>query len=238
QTIYALKIPTGTTKALLADAGIMKSENGEITSLSSGIDAALIAEELAAKNYVKSLFLGCGSVYIPEDAARESSGYHLEFSLQSGALAENLSDLLRCFGLEPRLAERKEQYIVYIKDREMLSNFFAALSASNAVMKIQEIIIEREVANKLNREANFSASNIDKTYKASAKLIVALEIIEKKLGLSSLPPHLLEVAKLRREFPLASYEELQSKLPDVGKSGLNHRFRKIIQIAESLNDKD
>lgn len=243
QERWSLKVSAGQTREILLDACVMTEVGGIYNSFASGIDPSLVETTSAAKNFVKALYIGCGNVSVPKPTAdaedeTKSAGYHLEFILSQQNLAADLVRLLAELEIDARYMERKDSHIVYIKDREVLSNFFAALGAGDSVLYIQEVIIERELMNRMNREANFSAANIDKTMKASAKQSVAIEVIDEKIGLDNLPEPLREVAFLRRANPTATFQELQAMLPYIGKSGLNHRLRKIVKIAQELQDSD
>lgn len=238
QTVFSATLSQGGTKKLLSDIGMMREENGEMVLCDVGIPATLVSVAAARKNYVKGLFVGAGTVTVPlTDGEKHTNGYHLEIHLSQEILATDLIALLAEEGIESKFIQRKELYVVYIKDREMLSNFLAYVGSGDAVMKIQEIIIEREVNNRLNREANFNTSNLDKTLKASAEQIHALEIIDKYLGIENLPEALREVAALRLDNRFATFSEMQEALPEIGKSGLNHRWRKIMAIAKELEEK-
>lgn len=190
------------------------------------------------KNFAKGMFLGCGtsSIKISEKAnEKTSSGYHLEFSSKSLPLLREFSHVLAQFDISPKLITRKNLFVLYLKDAEQVCNLLALVGANNSVLVLQNEIAKRDFRNKINRQTNCLSGNISKTVEASLKQLDAIKKIDKKIGLDKLPPDLEEVALLR----LANPEEplnilLQLSNIKLTKSGLNHRFRKLISMAEKM----
>ena len=191
------------------------------------------------KAFVKGIYLGSAtsSIKISEKPnEKTSSGYHLEFASKNLTLLRELSHLLAQFDIYAKLISRKTIYVLYIKDAEHVSDLLALVGANNSVLTLKNEIVKREFRNKINRQTNCVSGNISKTVEASIKQLRAIEKIDKKIGLNSLPPDLEEVALMRLanpEEPLALLLKL-SNMP-LTKSGLNHRLRKIISIADKLN---
>ncbi len=190
------------------------------------------------KNFTKGMFIGCAtsSIKISEKAnEKTSSGYHLEFSSKSLPLLREFSHVLAQFDISPKLITRKNIFVLYLKDAEQVCNLLALVGANNSVLILQNEIAKRDFRNKINRQTNCLSGNISKTVDASLKQLEAIKKIDNKIGLDKLPPDLEEVALLR----LANPEEplnilLQLSNIQLTKSGLNHRFRKIISMAEKL----
>lgn len=190
------------------------------------------------KNFCKGMFIGCGTSSIKisqKPNEKTSSGYHLEFASKSLPLLREFAHILAQFDIFPKLIKRKNIYVLYLKDAAQVSNLLALIGANSSVLTLENEIAKRDFRNKINRQTNCLSANISKTVDASLKQLEAIEKIDRKIGLSSLPPDLEEVALLR----LANPEEPLSSLLllsniKLTKSGLNHRLRKIVSIAEKL----
>lgn len=190
------------------------------------------------KNFSKGMFIGCGTSSIrisQKPNEKTSSGYHLEFSSKSLPLLREFAHILAQFDIMPKLIRRKNSYVLYMKDAQQVCNMLALIGANNSVLMLQNEIAKRDFRNKINRQTNCLSGNISKTVDASIKQLNAIKKIDDKIGISNLPPDLEEIALLRLanpEEPLATLLKLSNiKLT---KSGLNHRLRKIVSIAEKL----
>ena len=244
--LFVLKALPGVSRDMLEDAGIVKAKADGYT-FTEGIDNKVVMNECCAKTYLKSLFIATGSANVPEkligeDADIEStgSGYYLEFAVSDETYALSVKKLLLNFDIVAKTVERGNKFIVYVKESEMISNFFALLGASETVLYMQDVMIERLVNNNVNRKSNCSVANMDKTAIASTKQLLAIEAIEKNYGINRLSEELKTLVALRKEYPEATLDFFAEKL-SVSKSCINHRFRKIISIAEDLpvkNDKE
>ncbi len=200
-----------------------------------GIDEKLFLSEEDEKAYIIGAFLACGSVSIPKPNSK--SGYHLEFSFSNSIMADDFASLLLRSGFNPKFGSRKGRFLTYFKDKESVSDMLAFMEASNGVLALSEIVIERETRNTANRQRNCVMANIDKAIIASEKHINAINKIDNKIGLDSLDEKLSSVAKLRRNNPSSLLEELGEMMtPPLTKSGINHRLRKIMKIAEEMDD--
>ena len=177
------------------------------------------------------IFLACGSVNDPEKE------YHLEFSVPSEILTEELIILLKDIGVNARASLRRGQHIVYVKDSEAIEDTLTFIGAQNCTLEIMNVKIWKDVRNKANRIANCDSANIDKTVKASARQTADIEIIRQHNGLESLSPELREVAEIRLENPDMSLQEIGASLSrPVSRSGVNHRFKKIAVIADTIRN--
>lgn len=192
-----------------------------------------IVYELDTKNdellkaILRGTFLGAGSVNNPE------SKYHLEIILSTETNMETIIEILNHFEIEAKRLERKNGYSVYIKDGEQISNFLALIGATNSMLKFEEIRVVKDMRNNINRKVNYETANLNKTVNAAVKQINAIKELKKNGKYKTLPDSLKELAELRLENPDLSLQELGKLLSTpVGKSGVNHRLNKIMELAK------
>ena len=209
-----------------------EDEEGLFVSFSS---SASSNDRASAEAYIKGAFLGGGSCTLPDSKSVSSTGYHLEVVFHNKITAGDFADLLCNFDIFPKLVMRKESAVVYLKSIEAISAFLGVADAKNALSKLDEVARERDAANNENRVNNCSVSNIDRTVSASVKQVQAIEIIRSTIGLQSLDENLFSVAEGRLADKNASMQELADRLK-ISKSCLNHRFRKIMDMARQLGD--
>ncbi len=206
--------------------GIIDSATGLIKYR---ISDQVIKNECCIRAFVKGVFLGGGTVIDPKKA------YNLEIITPYMGLYNDFLDLLTRSGFEFKTVMRKSKYVLYTKRSEVIEDFLSFIGAFNAQMELINIKIDKEIHNSFNRSINIESANYDKTIDASVKHITAIEKIENKIGLDELPPDLKEIAQLRLDNKSMSLQELGKLLnPPLGKSGVNHRLKKIIEISESL----
>lgn len=244
--IFSVKVPYGHTKTILKDTDIMNEYGNGLSKFKSGISVKVVQTECCAKSFLKSLFIATGNANVPskiigvdDDIISSGKDYYLEFALQDKPFAEDLIKLLENLSIFAKLTERKGRYIVYVKESEAISNFFAFLNANETVLYMQDIIVERLVNNNLNRKSNCEVANIDKIAIASTRQIIAIKKIDELMGLDKLTDKLKEIALLRLEYPTATLDFFVEKLNnEVSKSGINHRFRRLIAIADKLTNLD
>ena len=221
-TSYAVAVPTGFAGQAVEDFCLA---DGGIPEFAASVRGAAVS-------YLKGLFLVCGSVYVPSAEGEEEKreGYHFEFSVDGEEFAEELAALLSRLGVSAKISERGQLYLVYIKDKEEILNMLAVLELGESVLRLKAIIDERETANSINRVTICEAANLDKTYAAASRQLMEIGAIEESVGLDSLTPALRETACARMEYQQASMSELADIL-GVSKSCLNHRLRKLSEIA-------
>lgn len=211
---------------LVERLGIIDSATGLIKYR---ISDQVIKNECCIRAFVKGVFLGGGTVIDPKKA------YNLEIITPYMGLYNDFLDLLTRSGFEFKTVMRKSKYVLYTKRSEVIEDFLSFIGAFNAQMELINIKIDKEIHNSFNRSINIESANYDKTIDASVKHITAIEKIESKIGLDELPPDLKEIAQLRLDNKSMSLQELGKLLnPPLGKSGVNHRLKKIIEISESL----
>lgn len=202
---------------------------GEETAVVSGIADTLVEEEHCKASYIKGAFLGSGSVSL-------KTGYHLEFTLSSADMANDLSAILNYFGINSKIITHNGKYVVYVKDNVSVSDCLALMGANSAVLALNNEVVLRDIRKQSNRVNNCDYANINKTVNASVKQISDIRIIEKKLGLSSLNPKLREMAIARMDNPDATFADLASILK-IPKSTVKNRLNKLIEIASQLKEK-
>ncbi len=184
--------------------------------------------------YLKGLFLSKASISDPK-----SSTYHLEFSLDDYDYAIFVCELLDSFSLNSKLIERKNNFVVYIKEGEKIGDFLRILRVNNAVMYFEDVRIYKDYMNMVNRLNNCEQANVEKTFNMASRQLKDIEIIEKYMSLDMLDSKLVETIEYRKKYNEASLLELSNiiskdTLKKVTKSGINHRFRKIKEIADKL----
>ncbi len=186
-----------------------------------------------SENYLKAVvrgaYLGAGSLNNP------STKYHLEIILSSQKNAQYLANILNKFGIITKFLKRKKGYSIYIKDGEQISNLLAFIGSNKSVLKYEEIRVVKETRNNINRLVNCETANLNKTINASIQQIEAIKLIKSKNKFDTLPDILKEIANLRIKNPDASLIELGNMLNEpVGKSGVNYRLKRLVEIANEL----
>ena len=184
------------------------------------------------KAIIRGTFMGAGSINNPE---RE---YHLEMEVTNGENMNTVLDLLSEFGIKAKYMEAKNKYYIYLKEGEEISKFLALIGAAKAVMKFEDIRIQKEMRGKVNRLVNCETANLNKTINASIEQIAAIRKLQENGEFKKLDDNLKEIALLRLENPDMSLIELGKKLKvPIGKSGVNYRLKKIMEIANGLVEK-
>jgi len=187
----------------------------------------LLRDENCVRAFIKGSFLGAGSVVDPK------KGYHLEIVCRHERFAIELAELVNSFGLNARYTVRKGAYILYVKEGEKVADFLTLVGAMNSTLEFEQERILRDLSNNLNRQRNFEDANMHKAALASAQQLLDIEVILSEQGIDSLSPKIREAVELRLNNPEASLSEL-AELCAVSKSGLNHRFQKINEIANNI----
>lgn len=181
--------------------------------------------------YLRGAFVSRGSVNNPE-----TSSYHLEIFNLDQDHNHVLCELMNEFQLKAKELQRRNGYIVYIKEAEKIADFLSIIGANHALFKFEDVRIVRDMRNSVNRIVNCETANLNKTISASVRQIESIKFIQGKEGLDILPEKLREIAIVRLQNPEISLKELGDLLPSgkLSKSGVNHRLKKIEQIAASL----
>ncbi len=215
-------------RGLLQETGILTEVDGVI-SLNYRIQKEMVQTEEEKKAYIRGAFLGGGSISNPEKT------YHLEFVTHSEEYALDLCKLINTFGLNSKVIQRKNSFIIYIKEGEQIVDLLNIVGAHSCLLELENIRIMKEMRNNVNRLVNCETANLSKTVNAAVRQVESIKLIQREIGLKRLPKNLREVAELRLNYPDESLKDLGEMLdPPVGKSGVNHRLRKIEKIAEEL----
>lgn len=179
--------------------------------------------------YIRGAFLASGSMSDPEKS------YHMEIVCDRKDRAEQLQRMINSFQLEAKIVERKKYYVVYLKEGEQIVDLLNIMEAPISLMNFENIRILKDMRNSVNRQVNCETANIHKTVSAAVKQLEDIKYIREHMGLEQLPKQLEEMALVRLEYPDVPLKDLGNYLnPPVGKSGVNHRLRKIGNIADEL----
>jgi hypothetical protein len=229
RNVYTVRVVSPEeTMNILQELGIVGTADGYFT-LVDEIPERFLKNRETRKAYIRGAFLGAGSISDPEKA------YHLEFVTTNEAYARSLMEAIEAFELTPKIVPRKGNQVVYLKDSEQIVTLLSIIGAHGALLDIENIRILKDMRNNVNRIVNCETANLSKTVEAALKQVDSIEKIRTTLGLDKLPPHLREIAELRLNHQEASLKELGELLnPPMGKSGINHRLKKIEEIAENL----
>lgn len=225
--IYTIALKeTNACKVLLYDTDFIVGEN---VFAPNYYPYTVVKEDSAKRAYIRAAFLGSGSISNPEKY------YHLEFISSSADHADFLRILLNGYGLNAKVIARKEAFITYIKGAEQISDVLSLMGAQRSMLKFEDIRVFKDVNNNVNRLVNMESANLNKIVNNSVKQVMDIRLIENTIGLKSLPESLQEVAKIRLSDEALSLKELGMMLdPPIGKSGVNHRFNKIKEIANKI----
>ena len=189
----------------------------------------LLQAECCQRAYIRGIFLCAGTLNDPQ------KGYHLEVAFPAKDRAQAFADLLSEQGLDPRISNRKKSFVVYFKEGTQIADLLAMMGAGLSMMDMENVRIMKQMRNSINRRVNCETANIHKTVRASVKQMEDIKYISLKLGLEELPASLSKMAALRLAYPDASLIELGlMSEPQIGKSGVNHRLRRLSRIAEEL----
>ena len=189
----------------------------------------LSKNEALQKALVRGCFLGGGSLNNP------NAKYHLEILLSTQENAKFIIRVLQNFGIEAKLLTRKNSTSIYIKEAEEISKLLALIGAGKSVLNFEEIRVMRDTKNHINRIVNCETANLNKIINASLEQIKQIQYLKEKGKFEQLPENLKEIANLRQAHPDASLVELGEMLEKpIGKSGVNHRLKKIVELAEEL----
>ena len=217
---------------ILRETGIMKPDGKSYMDLAEDFELTeteLLRRTCCKRAFLRGAFLVTGSVTNPEKS------YHLEFACTLEYHAEQIRKVLRSFGIEARMVQRKKYYVVYIKEGDGIVDVLNIMEAHQALMELENIRILKDMRNSLNRKVNCETANIYKTVNAAVKQIEDIRYIQDTIGFEELSEGLANMAEVRLANPDATLKELGMLLsPRVGKSGVNHRLKKLREIADGL----
>lgn len=224
--LYIVRLKHGSNQ-VLKDLHILAGT----ATLSTLPSTEVINSTQKIRSYLRGAFLAGGSVNNPK-----TSRYHLEIYSLYEAHNQEVAKMINQFGLNARITERRGGYIVYLKEGEKIADFLQLIGATSAMLKFEDIRIVRDMRNSVNRLVNCETANLNKTIDAATKQIENIKLIQRVAGLDSLPHKLQEIAELRLAHPDITLKELGQRVPSgaISKSGINHRLRKLMQVAEAL----
>ncbi|MBM7608652.1 DNA-binding protein WhiA [Ureibacillus composti] len=226
--VYICRVRDG-ARELLTDLEIISED----FQFDHTIPNVLLAKKSQIRAYLRGAFLAGGSVNNPE-----TSSYHLEIYSLYKEHGEALANLMNKFQLNAKTIERKKGYVTYLKEAEKISDFLGLVGAFQAMLKFEDVRIVRDMRNSVNRIVNCETANLNKTIGAALRQVENIRFIENTIGLDQLPEKLREIARLRVEYQDVTLKELGEMVSTgvVSKSGVNHRLRKIDEIANSLRN--
>ena len=207
----------------------MWDEDHQMPVITDVVNGLLLQQSCCRRAYIRGAFLAGGSISDPKKS------YHFEIVCRTVAQAKQLRDMINSFSMDAKIVERKKHFVVYLKEGAQIVDILNVMEAHVALMNLENVRILKEMRNSVNRKVNCETANISKTVNAAVRQLEDITYIKETMGLDNLPDNLREMAMLRLEYPEAPLKELGTYLnPPVGKSGVNHRLRKISEIAEKL----
>ena len=237
---FELSVQEDYNETILKEVGIINfNQDGEML-FSDVCDRSFVADEKKMQAFLTGVFLGSGSVSVPtESAEKRKYGYHFEIIMSSKEQVDLIAEILSNFDIFPKIVERNELFVLYLKNSELICDTLQLFGASKSLLDLMNQKVTRDVNNNTNRQVNCIAANIDKAVNAALKQMKAIEVIQNTIGIENLPETLAEAALTRIANPEGSLKELLFALDNkISKGALAQRFDKIIKLAEELGDND
>ena len=192
-------------------------------------DGLLVQRTCCKRAFIRGAFMAAGSISDP------NKSYHFEIVCHTLEQAEQLQNLIDSFDADAKIVERKERYVLYLKEGSQIVDMLNVMEAYVALMQLENVRILKEMRNSVNRKVNCETANINKTVNAAVKQMEDIKKIQEVIGFDNIPVTLAEIAQARLDHPEATLKELGTFLdPPVGKSGVNHRLHKLAEMAENL----
>lgn len=222
---------------IASEIGYISIKNGKLIPNSGGIGIRLTSDK-DIKAYIIGIVAVLATVVVPQKTGDSySGGYHFEMLFNDEKLADDIARLLLKYGIILKKVLRGDEYGLYIKDSEMIKDMLAFVGANNSVLELVNIIGIKELRNNVNRQQNCSIANIYKAVDAGQRQLAAIQKIDKAIGINAMPEKLREIARLRIDNPSLTLDELAILTGGrISKSGINHRFRKIIELADTIEN--
>ena len=196
------------------------------------VNPIVVQQPCCRRAFIRGAFLAAGSMSDPEKS------YHFEIVCAAEAMAEQVKELICSFEMDAKIVRRKKVYVVYVKEGSQIVDILNIMEAHVSLMELENVRILKEMRNTVNRKVNCETANINKTVSAAVKQMDDIRYIQAVIGLDGLPDNLREMALVRLERPDATLKELGEALnPPVGKSGVNHRLRKLGILADDLRER-
>ena len=195
------------------------------------VSSLLIRNFCCKRAFLRGAFLSVGSMSDP------AKGYHLEFDCDSEEKARQLQEVMTAFDIDSKVILRKKYYVVYLKEGSGIVDLLNVCGAPISLMNFENLRILKEMRNSVNRRVNCETANITKTVTAASRQVEDIEFLRAHYGFQNLPENLREMAEVRLENPDAPLKELGEYFtPPIGKSGVNHRLRKLSELAQKIRD--
>lgn len=226
---YYVVLKDHNTAREILEAAKLLDQYGEVAEELSIIRNAVIRKLCCKRAFLRGAFLASGSMSAPEKS------YHLEFVCATEEKAKQIQEMMQFFRLDGKIVARKKSFIVYLKEGSQIADMLGVMEAYSQMERFEKVRDLKEMRNTVNRKVNCETANINKTVSAAVKQIEDIQLIQEMKGLDELPESLRDIAVARLAYPEASLKELGTLIhPTVGKSGVNHRLRKLSEIAEGL----
>ena len=233
QPVYLILVSRDAEAAKVLQAVRLIDRNRSLEEEVPLVHSVIVQHNCCRRAFVRGAFLAAGSLSDP------NRSYHFEISCTSSYQAEQLRELIRELGIDAKMVQRKKYYIVYVKEGAQIADLLGFMDARKSLLKLENVRILREMRGSVNRKVNCETANINKTVNAAVKQIEDICYIRDTMGFSGLSNGLDEMARIRLQYPEATLKELGMMLdPPVGKSGVNHRLRKLSAIADAMRSKE
>ncbi|WP_434309542.1 DNA-binding protein WhiA [Hominifimenecus sp. rT4P-3] len=229
--VYTLALRHHEDVSRVLQATKFLQENGVLRDLELPVDNRVIQSACCRRAFLRGAFLSSGSISNPQKS------YHFEIVCANAGKAGQIQKAMISFDIDAKIVQRKKYHVVYVKESDGIVDLLNIMEAHVSLMELENIRILRGISGSVNRKVNCETANLNKTVSAAVEQVRDIRLIEEKQGLDSLPDNLREMAYIRLEYPDMPLKDLGNLLsPPVGKSGVNHRLRKLKAIAETLHD--
>jgi len=229
--IYKVSVNDDEAARRVLSAVKFMNPDGEIEENFFAINRIIIQNTCCKRAFLRGSFLAIGSISDPKKA------YHFEMICTDKKKATQLKNIMAAFNIDAKVIQRKKYYVVYVKESAQIVDMLNIMGAHTSLMDLENIRILKEMRNSINRRVNCETANISKTVSAAVKQVEDITYIQNAIGFGRISEGLEEMARLRLEYPDASLSELGKLLSTpVGKSGVNHRLRKLSAIADELRE--
>lgn len=230
-TLYSVAVKDHKDTIRILQATKLLDENGEVLEELSVVRNIVVQQMCCRRAFLRGAFLAAGSISDPKKS------YHFEIVCATMEKAKQLQNMMNSFGAEPKIVNRKKTFVVYLKEGSQIVDILNVMEAHVALMELENVRILKEMRNDVNRKVNCETANINKTVSAAVKQVEDIKYIRDTIGFERLSEGLQEIAIARLEYPEATLKELGELLASpVGKSGVNHRLRKLGEIAEKVRE--
>ena len=224
---YGAHLDDQDAKDVLTMVKMYKEREDGVSIRMDVVDGLLLQQTCCRRAFIRGAFLAAGSISDP------NKNYHFEIVCETSPQALQLQEIMKGFAVDAKIVERKRHYVVYLKEGAQIVDMLNVMGAHVALMDLENVRILKEMRNSVNRKVNCETANITKTVSAAVRQVEDIQWIEQTRGLGSLPDSLREIAEVRLEHPDMPLKDLGQLLdPPLGKSGVNHRLRRISEIAD------